>query len=85
LAKSLQKLLKQYGLTKKIFAYVKYEGANPNTMTYIVVLKSIVNCETLGLMESFQGISFGHAFFKAFQYATIYRRESHCRLEICFH
>jgi hypothetical protein len=28
----------------------------------IVVLKSIVNCETLGLMKSFQGICFGQGF-----------------------
>jgi hypothetical protein len=33
LAKSLQDLLKQYGLIKKIFDYVKNEGANLNTMT----------------------------------------------------
>jgi len=34
LTKSLQDLYEQYGLTKKILAYVKYEGANPNTMMY---------------------------------------------------
>jgi hypothetical protein len=34
LAKSLQDLYEQYGLTKKILAYVKYEVANPNTMMY---------------------------------------------------
>ncbi len=40
LAKSLQELLKQYGLTKNILAYVKDEGANLNTMT--ITLKSII-------------------------------------------
>jgi hypothetical protein len=50
LVRSLQNLLKQYGLTKKIFAYVKNEGANLNTMT--TTLKSI-SCETLCVMESF--------------------------------
>jgi hypothetical protein len=43
LAKSLQNLLEQYDLTKKIIAYVKDEGANSNTMT--IALKLVVNCE----------------------------------------
>ncbi len=30
----------------------------------------IVCCETLGFEESFQGYCFGHAFSKAYQYAT---------------
>jgi hypothetical protein len=34
----------------------------------IGVLKSIVNCESLGLEENFQGTYFGHAFSKACQY-----------------
>jgi hypothetical protein len=38
LAKSLQDLLNQYGLAKKIFAYVKNEGASLYTM--IIALKS---------------------------------------------
>jgi hypothetical protein len=36
----------------------------------IVVLKSIVNCEALGVTKSFQGTCFGHAFFKACQHST---------------
>jgi hypothetical protein len=59
----LQDLSKQYGLTKKIFTYAKDEGANLNTMT--ITLKSIVSCEDLGVMKSFQGIWFEHAFSKA--------------------
>ncbi len=36
----------------------------------IVALKSIVNCEALGVTESFQGTCFGHAFSKACQHST---------------
>ncbi len=43
LARSLTKLLDKYGLRRKIIVYVKDEGA----------LKSIVNCEYLGIEESF--------------------------------
>jgi hypothetical protein len=38
LARSLQDLLKQYGSAKKIFAYIKNEGASLYTM--IIALKS---------------------------------------------
>jgi hypothetical protein len=37
-------------------------------------LKSIVSCEVLGLEDSFQGIVFGHAFFKSCQCATTYEK-----------
>jgi hypothetical protein len=37
----------------------------------IIVLKSVVNCGILGLVESYQGTCFGHAFSKAYQYGTI--------------
>jgi len=30
----------------------------------IIVLKSIIKCEVLGLNESFQGICFGHVFLR---------------------
>jgi GTP-sensing pleiotropic transcriptional regulator CodY len=59
-------------LTKKIFAYVKDEGAHFNTMT--TTLKSIISCETLCVMENFQGTSFGYGFTKACQYATSKKR-----------
>ncbi len=65
----MQYLLKQYGLTKKILAYVKDKGANLNIMT--IALKSIISCEILGMMESFHGTYIKHALFKACQYATI--------------
>ncbi len=62
LAKNLTKLLDSYALKRKIIVYVKDEGFNLNTMT--TTLKSIVSCDMLGLEENFQGICFGHAFFK---------------------
>ncbi len=65
----MTELLDQYGLRNKIIAYVKDEGSNLNTM--IIALKSIIECEILGLNESFQGACFGHAFSKACQYVTI--------------
>ncbi len=51
LARSLTMLLDKYGLRKKIIAFVKDEGSNLNAMT--VALKVVVNCEFLGLEESF--------------------------------
>jgi hypothetical protein len=35
------------------------------------VLKSIVSCEALDVMESFYGTCFWHTFFKACQYAIV--------------
>jgi hypothetical protein len=51
LAINLVELLNEHGLRNYFFAYVKDEGANLNAM--IVELKSMVNCEILGLDESF--------------------------------
>ncbi len=51
LAKSLTKLLDKYGLGKKFITYVKDEGSNLNAMTG--ALKFVINCESLGLKESF--------------------------------
>jgi len=66
LAKNLIELLDNYASRRKIIAYVKDEGSNINTMT--IALKSIVNCDLLGLEEKFHGTCFGHAFC---QYDTI--------------
>jgi hypothetical protein len=66
MVRNLIKLLDQYDLRKKIIAYVKGEGANLNAM--IIVLKSMVNCEVIGMGENFQGICFGHTYSKACQY-----------------
>jgi hypothetical protein len=68
LAKNLIELLDIYGLRNKIIVYVKDEGSNLNTL--IDILKSIIQCETLGLEESFQGTCFDHVFSKVCQYAT---------------
>jgi hypothetical protein len=69
LVKNLIELLDAYDSKNKIIAYVKDEGSNLNTLTN--ALKYVVQCETLGLEESFQGICFSHVFSKACQYATI--------------
>jgi hypothetical protein len=66
LAKNLIKLFDQYELKRKIIAYVKNERSNLDTI--IIVFKSIVKCEALGLNESFHSTFFGHAFSKACQY-----------------
>jgi hypothetical protein len=61
--------LDKYGLRKKnIIVYVKDEGSNLNAM--IGVLKYVVNYESFGLEENFQGTCFGHAFSKACQYGV---------------
>ncbi len=49
LTRNLIELLDKYGLRKKNIAYVKDEGSIFNAMT---ALKTIVNCEPLGLKES---------------------------------
>jgi hypothetical protein len=61
---------------KKIITYVKDEGSNFNAM--IGVLKYVVNFESLGLEESFQGTCFGHVFSKACQYG-IAKKKKVCR------
>jgi hypothetical protein len=62
LVRSLTNLLNKYGLNKKIIVYVKDEGFNLNAMT--ITLKCIINYESFGLKESFQGTCFGHMFSK---------------------
>ncbi len=68
-AKDLIELWGKYNLRKKIIAYVKDEGSNLKT-SMITTLKSVENCNILGLQENFQGSCFGHALSKAYQYAT---------------
>ncbi len=45
------------------FAYAKYEKVNLDAM--IITLKWVVDCEVLGVNESFQSTHFGHALEKA--------------------
>jgi hypothetical protein len=59
-------------LTKKVFIYVKDEGANLNIV--IVVLKLVISCETSGVVESFLGTCCGHAFSKACQYVIVEKK-----------
>jgi hypothetical protein len=59
LAKDLIELLRKYNLREEMIAYVKDESSNLNIM---IEVKFVVNCNILGLWESFQGSCFGHAF-----------------------
>ncbi len=68
LARNLSEFLDSYNLRKKIIIYVKDEGVNLNAIT--MVLKTIINCDILGVEESFNGTCFGHVFSKTCQYAT---------------
>jgi hypothetical protein len=69
LAKNLIEILEKYNLKKKIIFYVKDERSNLNTM--IVALKVVISYNNLSLEESYQSTCFGHAFSKAYQYATM--------------
>ncbi len=68
-------MLDNYALRKNIIVYGKDEGSNLNNLT--TTLKSIVNCDMLGLEENFQGACFGHAFSKACLYVTT--KEKNCK------
>jgi hypothetical protein len=81
MVRNLIELLDQYDLKKKIIAYVKDEGANLNVMT--TTLKFVVNCEVLGMEESFQGTCFSHAFSKTYQYGIA--KDFFCKLETYFY
>lgn len=70
--RNLQDLLNNMAFKKIKIVYVKDEDANLNTMTF--ALKLVMSCETLGVMKSFQGSCFAHAFSKAYQYTTIEER-----------
>jgi hypothetical protein len=48
---------------------VKDEGTNLLTITN--ALKSVVNCDDCRIFKSFEGVHFGHAFSKAYQYTTV--------------
>jgi len=69
---NLIELLDSNELKREIVTYVKDEGFYLNTM--ITSLKSIINCDVLGLKESLQGTCFNHAFSKVCQYATTHEK-----------
>jgi hypothetical protein len=48
---------------------VKDEGTN--LFRIINALKSIVSCDDLGIPKSLEGVYFGHAFSKAYQYTNV--------------
>ncbi len=75
LAKKFDIIVGQVWFKEENIIYVKDEGFHFNEM--ISALKSIINCEYLGIKESFQGTCFVHAFSKAFQYGIV--EEKICR------
>ncbi len=68
LVRNLITLCDEYGLRKKIVAYVKKRRVNLNAMK--ITLKSMISWEIFGLDESFQGTCSSHAFSKTCQYGT---------------
>ncbi len=64
MAKNLTKLLEKYDFKKKM------NGEKYNLNMMIIIFKSIISCNILGLEENFQGTCFDHAFSKAYYYAT---------------
>jgi hypothetical protein len=50
-----------------VIAFVKDKDSKLTTMA--TTLHSIINCEPLKKISVFEGISFGHVMFKAYQYA----------------
>jgi hypothetical protein len=68
MANQVKVLLHFFGLFDRVIAYVKYKGFNLNTLTN--TLTSVVYYFPLQLACPFVGSCFGHAMFKATQYAT---------------
>jgi len=68
LASQFQVLFKKYNLTNKIICCLKDEGTNLSTMAN--VLKQIVSYERLGILAPCEGVCFGHALSKTYQYST---------------
>jgi hypothetical protein len=66
-------LLNQYGLKRKVIAYVNNEGSNLNIMT--IDLKFVMRCEILSLDESYQSTYFSHVFCNACQYVIIDKKD----------
>jgi len=75
LGQSLTNLLNKYMFKNKIVIYAKDKRSNLNALT--IVLKSIMNCEVLGLEENFKGIYFGHVFFQSM--STWHNKWNVCR------
>jgi hypothetical protein len=67
MATQVKVLLNSFGLFNKVITYVKDEGSNLATLTF--VLAFVVFCFRLQLPCPFVGFCFGHAMTKATQYA----------------
>jgi hypothetical protein len=66
MAIKMNNVVANHGLNIHVFAYVKPEGNNLDTMTS--TLTFVVSCEVVGLSTFFVGSYWGHAMFKCFQY-----------------
>lgn len=71
----MQDLFRKVWVENFIFVYLKHKGFNLNAM--IIIFKSILNCETLGVEENFQWNCSGQDFSKAYIYVTI--EEKKCK------
>jgi hypothetical protein len=61
-------LLKKFGMLHWVITFVKDEGTNLITMA--IALHFIIDCEPLKKIKVYEGTSFRHVMFKAYQYAT---------------
>jgi hypothetical protein len=66
MAFKLKELLNKFSLTKKNVVYIKDVWSN--LQTYANALTSIVSCNTLALLEPFNGSFFWYALSKVCQY-----------------
>ncbi len=69
-----KKLLDKFFLTKKIVIYVKDVWYNLQTCAN--ALNSIISCNTLALLEPFDGSFLGNTFLKVCQYVTVNEKMS---------
>lgn len=65
----MQDLFRKIWVEIFIFVYVKHKGFNLNAT--MIIFKSILNYEILGVEEIFQWNCFGQDFSKAYMYVTI--------------
>jgi hypothetical protein len=68
MAMKVKQILKKFGLTQKITAYVKDE--NSNLATCAQALKAVVSCVDLDKAKPFDDYCFGHTLSKVCQYVT---------------
>ncbi len=66
MAMKVKQILKKFGLTQKIMAYVKDESSNLATCAQ--ALKAVVSCVNLDKAKPFDGHCFGHTLSRVCQY-----------------